>query len=39
LRVKQLIHNLLFIQFGIGMLSKALFQSTPRGKPVSQALG
>jgi hypothetical protein len=30
LRVKQLIHNFLFIQLGIGVLSKVLFQSTPR---------
>jgi len=39
LRVKQLIHNWLFIQLGIGVLSKALFQSTRREQPVSQAIG
>ena len=38
LRVKQLIHNFLFIQLGIGVLSKVLFQSTPRGQPVSPAI-
>jgi hypothetical protein len=35
LRVKQLIHNFLFIQLGIGGLSKVLFQSTPRQQAVS----
>jgi hypothetical protein len=39
LRVKQLIHNFLFIRLGIGVLSKVLFQSTPREQPVSQAIG
>jgi len=29
LRVKQVIHDFLFIQLGIGVLSKVLFQSTP----------
>ena len=38
LRVKQLIHNFLFIQLGIGVLSKVLFQSTPRGQPVSPVI-
>jgi len=38
LRVKQLIHNFLFIQLGIGVLSKVLFQSTPRKQPVSQVI-
>jgi GT2 family glycosyltransferase len=35
LRVKQLIHNFLFIQLGIGVLSRVLFQSTPRQQAVS----
>ena len=39
LRVKQLIHNFLFIQFGIGVLSKLLFQSMPREQPVSRVIG
>ena len=38
LRVKQLIHNFLFIQLGIGVLSKVLFRLTPREKPVSQVI-
>jgi len=38
LRVKQLIHNFLFIQLGIGVLSNVLFQSTPRKQPVSQVI-
>jgi GT2 family glycosyltransferase len=39
LRVKQLIHNFLFIQLGIGVLSKALFRSATREQPVSQVIG
>jgi hypothetical protein len=38
LRVKQLIHNFLFIQLGIGVLSKVLFQSTPREQTVSRVI-
>jgi hypothetical protein len=33
LRVKQVIHDFLFLQLGIGVLSKVLFQSTPRERP------
>jgi hypothetical protein len=38
LRVKQLIHNFLFIRLGIGVLSKVLFQSTPRGQTGSRVM-
>jgi hypothetical protein len=35
-RLKQLIHDVLFLQLGIGVLSKMLFQSRPREQPVSR---
>jgi hypothetical protein len=35
-RLKQLIHDVLFLQLGIGTLSKVLFQSRPREQPVSR---
>ena len=38
LRVKQLIHNVVFVQLGIGVLSRALFQSRPREQPASRVL-
>jgi hypothetical protein len=37
-RLKQLIHDVLFLQLGIGVLSKVLFQSRPREQPVSRVL-
>jgi len=37
-RLKQVIHDFLFIQLGIKALSKVLFQSTPEEQPVSQVI-